>query len=640
MGVAPSKPPTAALPVPIKSKKDLAVKQALSGYALAGKPIPGQTRLPTAAGPYALGEEPDPGMIPPLLGTKPGKWAPPEPVLASTMSFKLKPPTTAPVPSGDLTRAEMDAAKPILPGSITGMGFDIPRIEIASAGPFKALTSKPGPSKKIDLTPPSPVAKVAAALPAPPAAPADIYSAEIGELPPYVSPDERAPSLPVARPEPPVAAVPSAEEPEIETILAPADIYSQEPGGLSFDDYDANLQKVFEESMKNPNKVEAFTGSQAPFAPLTKFLGQVEGGDYAQAAKSALEAVLPTDPVGLGLFGAGIALQLSAGGDIEDIAVNMAKKKVATHVAQQTTNYIAKEVVKSISDTALTTIPTAALGVPGAIVGIIAGKAATNQSITTESVMKSAGELGMSATLNAMAGGPLGTVVGLARMAQDIHDMKKSALKAKRKYEDQAFSAPITGLQPNLRNIEQSTGHPTRDIQNLFKDSWAGEKNYLGQQLAKELDPPDGARYYHGDESTRKMMENNLGIIQKYRNTVPAYDNVWNQYVRGQIGREEFKAQSQKAIDNHIVGKLGAKRSLKPGEVTISDTRFGRTGAAIEIVNINTESGRDAYFETTGRTPPGWSRELIDPDIDEYEWINIAERNKRWEAQGDPGQWG
>jgi hypothetical protein len=472
VGVAPSKPPTAPLPVPIKSKQALAVKQALSG--------------------------PD----------------------AGSMTFTLPPGSVQRVeredlgPRGNLTQAEMDAAKPApREGSITGVKTEFGEPwEITSASPFKALTSKPGLSKKVDLTPPPPVAKVAAALPAPPAAPPDAPWADIPEVVEAAQAD-----------------------------LTPDDLMLT-PDEIAEEAYNIDQQQAWEATLGVEAGIDVsklaegedpgalFAGPKAPFAALKGFLGEVETGNYAQATKSALEAVLPTDPVGLGLLGAGVALQLSVGADPKDIAINMAKKKAARYAAEQTTNYIANqiteelveeiggEVVSATSGLATQQLPGAIAGAPGAIIGAIAAMAATDQPINTESVVNTAGEMGMSYAISAIAsellgsaiGGPAGAVVGLARMAVEINDMKKSALKAKRKYEDQAFSAPITGLQPNLRNIEQSTGHVSRDIQNLFKESWAGENNYLGQQLAKELDPPDGARYYHGDESVRKMMENNF----------------------------------------------------------------------------------------------------------------------------------
>jgi hypothetical protein len=160
------------------------------------------------------------------------------------------------------------------------------------------------------------------------------------------------------------------------------------------------------------------------------------------------------------------------------------------------------------------------------------------------------------------------------------------------------------------------------------------------------------------------MMENNLGVIQKYRNTVPAYDNVWNQFARGQISQGEFKAQSQRAIDNYIVGKLGAKRILKPGEEVVTGRgHFGSLQSPLQkaVVDLTTAGGAEQYYNITGgNLPPGWTRgptpETSGEDYGghvQYEFTNIAEREKKaaaklkasgmtqaeWEYMEDPGQW-
>ena len=313
-------------------------------------------------------------------------------------------------------------------------------------------------------------------------------------------------------------------------------------------------------------------------------------GNLIQGATTALKSALPTG------FGAvNIAIQLAAGADPTKLATHLAKQKAATYVATETTNYIAEKLSKELSKEVAGTVAGAA-GPVGQIVGTIAAKAATNQSITPKSVIQSLG--------SSLIPAPIQT----ALLVQDIHDMKKSAIKAKRKYEDKLFSAPIASLHPNQRNIEHSTGHPTTQIAELFEPSRPDELNYLGGQLARELDPPRGERFYHGDESTRKLMEKNLGTIQKYRNTIPAYDNIWNQFAYGQISRGQFMVQSQKAVDDYIIGKLGTKVALKPGEVVVSDPRHLHRGALSrpsQIIDLSDESGRLQYYRLTGQPPSG-----------------------------------
>jgi hypothetical protein len=480
-------------------------------------------------------------------------------------------------------------------------------------------------------------------------------------------------------PSPSIADIPSAEigEPPVLPVSPEAD-YSLEGAALKrYEDLPA-FPTTSPSAPSFQGTLEGTVGKllSGVVSPIT---GALSGAPQS-AAQGALSAIALGD----------VLAQLAGGAKIEDIALKRLQRGAVKMGAQAATQTAAQAAIKGLDLTGTGAALAANLGI-AAVPGLsaLANVALSDRPVTIENVAPAAIMAGMqsapsmalqmaitqagSAKAAAAAGAgayaagtslPMTTAgmaaatapmaaMMLAKTAMDMKFAKEKTLFRKREYEDRAFSAPIANLHPNLSNIQQSTEHSSESIDKLFKDSWAGERNYLGQQLAKELDPPDGARYYHGDESVRKMMENTLGVIQKYRNTVPAYDNVWNQFKRGQISQGEFKAQSQRAIDNYIVGKLGAKRILKPGEVRIYNARSGEWASTTSIVDLNTSGGAEKYYNITGVEPPGWAQEVIDYEYDEYRWINIAEREKKaaaklkasgmtqaeWEYMEDPGQW-
>ena len=388
-------------------------------------------------------------------------------------------------------------------------------------------------------------------------------------------------------------------------------------------------------------------------APITK-LGE---GTFAQQALNAQGLV-------------SIAQQLASGQSVGDIALQRAKGQAVKQAAKLATQEASKAAIQGLDLTGADAALAANLGIAGTpVIGAALNMALSGAPVTAENVAQSAmrsgllagpqialamqqaaqqaaiqstvqagigytgGGVSLAASAPATAAGAAAAALPFAAMMAikagiDIKQAQDKGLFRKRAYEDAAFSAPVVNLQPYMTRLSQpvekgGTGHSVKEIQELFKPSRPDELNYLGGQLARELDPPDGAKYYHGDESTRKLMEKNLGIIQKYRNTIPAYADVWDKFSRGQISHPQFKAESQKAVDNYIVGKLGAKRVVKPGELWFRG----------EYLDMNKKENAQTYFEQTRKPPPGWGV-YRGPEEDElYNFKERAEADARRRAE-------
>ena len=360
---------------------------------------------------------------------------------------------------------------------------------------------------------------------------------------------------------------------------------------------------------------------------------------------------------------ADIALQLAGGAKAGDIVLNKIKGEAVNLAARAATQAASQAAISGLDATADLAGANAAtlanLGIASTpVVSTALNMALSGAPITAKNVAESAmrssllagPQMALAMDQAAVAAGaqaaatPGVTAAGAATAALpfaammaikagiDIKQAQDKGLFRKRAYEDAAFSAPVVNLQPYMTRLSQpvekgGTGHSVKEIQELFKPSRPDELNYLGGQLARELDPPDGAKYYHGDESTRKMMEKNLGIIQKYRNTIPAYADVWDKFSRGQISHPQFKAESQKAVDNYIVGKLGARRVVKPEEIWFRG----------EYLDMSKKGNAQTYYEQTRRTPPGWG---VYRGPEEDELYNLKERaellaRRRAEDSGD-----
>jgi hypothetical protein len=246
---------------------------------------------------------------------------------------------------------------------------------------------------------------------------------------------------------------------------------------------------------------------------------------------------------------------------------------------------------------------------------IITQSLLTNAALAAEAAA-AAGGVGAIGVTGASAGATLGAyaagaVPAIVMTAAKMHAAKRDAFRARRSAEDRAFSAGIVSFHPDKGDIEHSTGHTAKDINALFKEDWESEYNYLGQQLNEEL----GNRFHHGDESTRKMAQRNLGVIQKYRQKIPAYDSAWIQFMGGKITRGQFETQSQRAINSYVIDKLGGKRELKPGEVRVADRRHAVGGAyrPSQIIDLSNELGRWQYYRLTGQAPPGYG---VTPEVE------------------------
>ena len=97
--------------------------------------------------------------------------------------------------------------------------------------------------------------------------------------------------------------------------------------------------------------------------------------------------------------------------------------------------------------------------------------------------------------------------------------------------------------------------------------------------------------------------------------------------------------QSQKAVDDYIIGKLGTKVALKPGEVVVSDPRHLHRGALSrpsQIIDLSDESGRLQYYRLTGQPPSGYGVQADEEGEDSLYNIAAQEAARR-QAEYDAG---
>jgi hypothetical protein len=279
-----------------------------------------------------------------------------------------------------------------------------------------------------------------------------------------------------------------------------------------------------------------------------------------------------------------------------------------------------------ISESAATSAITSAMG--SAITNAIMTNAVLAASGTTAAgTFAAAGGTtmagaGAGATLGAAAAGAIPAALIIAAQ---MYGAKRDRDRGRQDAEEQAFSAGISAMHPDIISIENSSGHSGKDIIGLFQPAWAGEINHLGQQLNKEL----GGVFHHGDESVRKHAETALGRIQKYRQKIPAYDSAWRQFRVGNISKGQFMSQSQRALNSYVLDELGGKRKYKSGELFIPGSVGG--GHA-KIIDVSDRHGAAEYYELTKKTPPGWD---IVHTPEGYEFYNIADRQRMIEGEDE-----